>query len=397
MLVEKINQFTINEENRKLLHSLSKRVSVKGFKVVDENRFLIHSCEEMVQKDPKKKPKLREIYIFNDTIIHLSKNSSTKNSDSVLDPKMCQLPSKSDQVISLCYSNWSSTRMFAIQTNNPKNFKTLFNYLEKVIKKNRKCVFFIKKSSSFFQFKDQDVTIIKQNLSCIDPTNCLKCCCLVEKELWAIRDNSKISVLKNKAFNNVFSSPQNVFTCICFNGKKVFFSTEKGEIIAYDHKTHIVVSSYSNFHSSKINHLLYLQKENIFVSSDQIGVLCFWKFEDCQFSFLKKLDSLQIPVLLYQFIEGDSTNLVITTFEQKSNKTFLFKIKHFSKIETLEITKFGSVDGMINSLCYCDGNLWLALEQNIAIYEFSTFIQVSVLNNPHKRIMIDFINQINGF
>ena len=400
ILVDKIDQFIINEENRKLLQFLGNRITVKGFKALEINRYIIYSCEEMVQTKPKKKPKLREIYVFNDIIVHLFKNSNTNNPDAILDPKICKLSSKienSSQTISLSYPNWTKIKMFEITTNNLKKYNTLYNCLEKVIKKNRKN-YYERESSGFFKLDKKDIQVFKQNVSILDTQNTLKYCCLVEKELWSIRDNSSISILNtsNKTFKTIFSDPNSVFNTICYDGRDVFLTKENGEILVFDNKTHKIECQSPQFHSSKINSLHFLQKENFFVSSDESGVLCFWKFEENAFHLLKKLEIGGNLSLIYPFVERDCTNILVSSFDNEDKKSNLFKIEDPSNIETLEPIKVGSIDGMISSLCYGNGNIWVAVEQDIVIHDLFSFFQISLIKKPHKRTKVSKIIFMNG-
>ena len=83
-IVQTVNEIKRKRESMDQMNVLTKRLSVKGFTLLKPNRFLVHSCEELIKIGAKRKPKTREIYVFNDIIVHLEKSKTSNKDNSII-------------------------------------------------------------------------------------------------------------------------------------------------------------------------------------------------------------------------------------------------------------------------------------------------------------------------
>ena len=390
-IVQTVNEIKRKRDNLEIVNKLNERIAVKGFVLVQPNRYLVYQCEEMVLTKPKKKQKMREIYVFNDIVVHLRKSKTSRNKNSIVYLQYCDIVYNKENHLSFHLANekWKDNNyIFKVSCSNEDSLLKLTSSIEKGLQIKKKQAAFV--NLGIVQVNNKNLPVKYSEIMQSNTNKDLVACSFTENDkIWLVSHPSSVDVLyvekKLIAASFLVTKDRTSVTSLASDSHFIFFSMENGEILVFDNKTHKIECQSPQFHSSKINSLHFLQKENFFVSSDESGVLCFWKFEENAFHLLKKLEIGGNLSLVYPFVERDCTNILVSSFDNENKKSNLFKIEDPSNFERLEAIKVLSLDGITHSLCFVGGRIWIGIEKDIAVYDYSSFKQLSLIKNPHKR------------
>lgn len=408
-IVQTVNEIKRKREMGDIVNKLKERINVKNFSLIKPNRNLLFFFEEMVQTKLKNKNKLREIFIFNDIIVHLNKNSSSCNTNCVIFLQYCDLDFQENEQFSINVKNnlWKNPKhyMFKIFFKDQNIFHQIKSLLQKNLKKIKFQYEYI--SLGLIQLNNKNFLIKYCEISISNnEKNYLNASIINNKYIWIVLKNSQIEIIsipEKKVCNNFFVDEinKNEITDICNNSNFIFFSFDNGKICIFDKKKNkISPHNSSNFHSSKITCIQFIDKENIFVSCDMNGFIYLWKFHDLRFEEVNKIQvDKNISISFFFYSEKNIPCLFISTFDADNKISKLFCFSNIFDKQNSSLHNLDTIDGSINSICYSLQKFWVAIDKDIFIYSITSQFElqkISIIKNPHKRTKVISVNQVDS-
>ena len=407
--MEEVNQFIVGESKKKQVVSLVERVLIKDFELLKPNRVMLFSCEEMVQTKPKQKKVLREIYVFNDIIIQLKKNGTSKNPNTVIQLKNCDFVFEDQNNKNFDPLSFSITNILW----NPKNFvfnvfckdKSGYDQLRNVLEKTSQSLKVIYEYISLglinidkknYPIKYCEISLSRNDLLVISAT-------ALGKYIWIAQKNSKISVLclKKKSFTFeliIDEQEKTEITHVTNDGSFVYVTLENGKIVVYNNLLEKICTNFK-LHNSKINYISYCEKEKVFATSDILCKFTVWKFSEESHNIVLlnkfKIDG-QISSFLF-FSLNDSSPFIVVSALQEDNSSKIFKISNFLNEQENNISEESfTINGSALCMAQSEKELWLGVEKDILVFDAdSKFQLVDTIKSPHKRTKIISIIYFN--